>query len=219
MAYTQAQTLVDTDRRHVTKRINSANTETAALVVNAASLTYALQILPTTASANTFKVGELITSSNASPGWAVVQDVTNSTSMVITVANGVFAAADTITGNTTGRTRVVSGSLVPAAYQLQLSRIVYNIFGNSAAAKVELMWEGNGGGANNRTIAVLSGEGTWELDTHMMRCNNTANVATGNITLNCLNWGTDAHYTLLLDISKAGGYAAPYTDRNTLGAY
>lgn len=219
MAYMQTHTIADTDRRLVIKRVNSGNTETAGLVVNAASLAYALSTITTVASANTYKVGELVTSSNASPGWATVQDVSNATSISVTVANGVFAATDVITGNTTGRTRVQSGAIVPATYDLQVSRIVYNIFGNAAAAKVELMWEGTGAGANNRTIAILSGSGVWELDTHGMRVNDTANTATGNITLNCLNWGADSHYTLLLDVSKVGGYKAPYTDRNALGAY
>jgi len=217
MAYTQVQTITDTDRRHVTKRVNTANTETDALVVNAAALTYAIQTLTTVSSANNFRVGETVNSSSG--GTAVVQDCANSTSVALTGVTGTFSGADVITGTTSLRTRVQAGSLVANAYSLQVSRIIYNIQGDGQVAKVELMWQGTGGGANNRTIAILSGDGVYELDTHAVRVPNNANSATGNITLTCLGWSANAHYTLVIDVSKLGGYAPPFYDRNTLGRF
>lgn len=216
MAYVQVQTLVDTDRRHVTKRVNEGTTETNALVVNAAALSYALSTLTTAVSANGFKVGEVVNSSSG--GTATVQDVTNSTSIIVFDATGTFSDSDTITGTVSGRTRVQSGSLVPATKVVNVTRILFNVLG-SLSAKIRLEWEGNGGGANNRTIATLAGSGVLELDTYGMRANNTANVATGNIILSTLNWDANCHYTLYLDTSKSTGYEPPYYDRNTNGGY
>lgn len=217
MAYTQVQTITDTDRRHVTKRVNTANTETDALVVNAAALTYAIQTLTTVSSANNFRVGETVT--NLAGGTAIVQDCANSTSVSLTGVSGTWGAANTVTGGTSGRVRTQSGSLVANTYALQVSRILYNVFGDAHVAKVELMWEGTGGGANNRTIAILAGDGVYEFDTHAARIPNNANGATGNITLTCLGWNANAHYTLVVDVNKLGGYAPPFFDRNTLGRF
>lgn len=216
MAYVQVQTLVDTDRRHVTKRVNEGTTETNALVVNVAALAYALSTLTTTSAANNFKVGETVNSSSG--GSATVQDVTNSTSVVVFDATGTFNDADTITGATSGKTRVQSGALVPVTKTVNVTRIIFNVLG-SLAAKIRLEWEGTSGGANNRTIATLGGNGVLELDTYGMRANNTANNATGNIILSTLNWDANCHYTLYVDTSKSSGYEPPYFDRNTNGGY
>lgn len=213
MAYTQVQTLTDTDRRHVTKRVNSANTETDALVVNAASLNYAIQTMTTTSSSNNFRVGEKVNSSSG--GLATVQDVLSSTKVSLTGVTGTFSPSDTITGQTSGLTRTQDGSLVANTYTLQMARIIYNVGSDASSSKVELMWEGTGGGANNRTIAVLSGWGEILFDAQAMRVMNNANTATGNITLNTLNWGANSHYTLLIDVNKLDGYAPPYFDRNS----
>ena len=217
MAYTQVHTITDTDRRHVTKRVNSANTETDTLVVNASALSYAIQTMTTVASSNNFMVGEVVTA--GSGGTAVVQDCATTDTLVLTGVTGTFAPGDTVTGGSTGRVRTQSGSLVANTYVLQVARIIYNVFGDGHVAKVELMWQGTGGGANNRTIAILSGDGTLEFDTFAGRIPNNANSATGNITLSCLGWSANAHYTLLVDVNKLGGYAPPYYDRNTLGRY
>lgn len=215
MAYTQVQTLVDTDRRHVTKRVNSGNTESSALVVNAASLAYALSTVTLTAGANNFVVGETINA--ASNGSAVVQDVINSTSIIVSGAAGTFTNATVLTGATSGRTRVLANNgVVAQTYNLQVTRLIFNIGGNANAA-IELMWEGAGGGSNNRTLAILSGSDVYELDTHAMRANNTANSATGNLILSTLNWDAGCHYTLALDINKTSGYALPFGERNTVG--
>lgn len=213
MAYLQIQQITDTDRRHVTKRVNSGTTETSALVVNAAALGYAMVTLTTGVSANNFKVGETVNA--ASGGSAVVQDVTNSTSVILINAAGTFTPGTTITGATTGAVRTQSGALAPFTYQLHTSRLIYNIQG-SGDTKLQLEWEGTGGGANNRTIAILSGDGALEFDSLGMRIPNNANNATGNILVTTLNWTANAHYTLLTDVSKVGGYAAPYLDRNQL---
>ena len=77
MAYTQVQVIADTDRRHVVKRVNVANTESSALVVNAAALGYAVVKITTDSSANNFKVGETVNSSSG--GTATVQDVLSPT--------------------------------------------------------------------------------------------------------------------------------------------
>ena len=212
MAYTQVQTLVDSDRRHVTKRVNFANTETNTLVVNASALNFALTTLTTVASSNSFKVGETVNA--ASGGSAVVQDVINSTTIILATATGTFTDGTTITGATSGKVRTQSGTLTPSAYNLHLSRVVYNIFGSNATAKVELMWEGQNAGANNRTILMLSDNGVLELDVQAMRANNNAVSPTGNITLSTLNWGADCHYTLLLDFNKEVGYGIPNVERN-----
>lgn len=216
MPYVQVQTLVDTDRRLVTKRVNEGTTETDALVVNAEALYSAMSVLPTLASANTFKVGETINSS--SNGVAVVQDLINSTAIMVTDAVGTFANGDTITGTSTGRTRVQNGVLAPKPKAINVNRILFNIHG-SLNTKVRLEWQGTGGGANNRTIAVLSGGGVFELDTYGFRANNTANSPTQNIILTTLNWDANCHYTMYLDVSKTAGYEPPYFDRNVNGGY
>lgn len=216
MAYVQVQTLVDTDRRHVTKRVNEGTTETNALVVNVAALSYALSTLTTASSANGFKVGETVNSTSG--GTATVQDVTNSTSIVVFDATGIFNNGDTITGITSGKTRTQSGALAAETKVVNVTRIIFNVLG-SLAAKIRMEWEGVGGGANNRTIATLGGNGVLELDTYGMRANNTANNATGNIILSTLNWDANCHYTLYVDTSKTAGYAPPYFDRNTNGGY
>lgn len=217
MAYTQVQTIVDTHRRLVVKRVNYANTETDALVVNASALSYAVITINTNESANNFKIGETVNSSSG--GAAIVQDVINSSAIIVISSTGSFNDADTITGATTGKVRTQTGSVVPADYRLQLSRIVYNVSGNSNAAKVELMWQGTDNGANNRTIMILSGANEMRLDDHAMRANNNANSATGNITLSTLNWGGDSHYTLFLDFNKEVGYAMPNQQKNQLFGY
>ncbi len=217
MAYTQVQTIADTNRRLAVKRVNYANTETDALVVNASALNFAVTTLTTVASSNNFMVGETVTASSG--GSAIVQDVINSTSVILISATGTFNAADTITGAVTSKVRTQSGSLTPSTYRLQLSRVLYNVFGNSNASKVELMWQGTGNGANNRTILMLSGTGELRLDDHGMRANNNANSATGNITLSTINWGADCHYSLMLDFNKETGYAAPNQQTNQYLGY
>lgn len=217
MAYTQAQTLADTPTRHVTKRVNFANTESGAVFVNAASLNYALTTLTlvvNSSSYSPFKVGEVVNA--AAGGQAVVQRIINTSTVVLHTSNGTFTAAQNVTGQTSNVVREQSGSLVPAAYGLHLSRLVYNVGGGVAGSegKVQLEWEGTSGGANNRTIAVLSGSGVLELDSLGLRANNNANSATGNITLTCVQWSANSHYTLIADFSKAVGYAPPYLDQN-----
>ena len=58
MAYTQVQIIADTDRRYAIKRVNSGNTESSALVVNVAALSYAMTQITTDASSNNFTIGE-----------------------------------------------------------------------------------------------------------------------------------------------------------------
>ena len=211
MAYTQVQVITDTPRRHAVKRVNSANTETNALVINAAALSYAMVTLNTDASSNVFRIGETVSSSSG--GTGVVQDVTNSTQVILTTTTGTFADNDIITGATTLKTRIQNGSTVPASYDLNVLRVLYDIKGTQGNEKVTLSWEGNNGGANNHTIAILSGCGVFEFDTHAVRIPNNANVATGNIILTTDNWNANAHYTLILDVSKRDGYALPNFQR------
>lgn len=217
MAYTQTQTIADTDRRHVLKRINYANTETSALVVNASALNFAVVTITTDASANNFKVGETINSSSG--GSATVQDVANDTSITVIGLTGTFADNDTLTGATTGRIRTQYNSVANAVYVLEVANISYDVGGPTGQEKVELMWEGLGGGANNRTIAIVSGTGQLDLAAMNMRANNNAVNATGNIILSTLHWGANAHYTLLADVSKQAGYKTPNTERNVLGRF
>lgn len=217
MAYTQSQTIADTNSRLVVKRINYGNTETSALVVNASALSYAVVTIPTDNSANNFQVGETVNSTSG--GTATVQDVVNGTSLTVISLSGTFADNDTITGVTTGRTRTQDGSVSNATYVLEVANLLYDIGATNHAAKVELMWEGTGGGANNRTVAILSGTGQLSLAEMNMRANNNANSATGNLILSTLHWDANAHYTLLADVSKREGYALPNTERNVLGRY
>lgn len=212
MAYTQVQTITDTDRRHITKRVNYANTETSALVVNSSALAYTLRTITTDASSNNFRVGETINSTSG--GTAIVQDVINSTAVVVINVSGTFTDNDTLTGVSTLKTRTQDGSISAANTQLHVQQIYFNVSGNSGAAAVQLEWEGTSGGANNRVIAVLNRTGHLDLENFIGRIPNNANSATGNIILSCLNWGADSHYTLILDVSKVAGYAQPYYDRN-----
>jgi hypothetical protein len=184
--------------------------------VYAAAVSYAMYTLTTVASAQNFRVGEVVNSSSG--GSAPVPDVTNSTSVVVIDATGTFADTDTITGATSGRTRTQSGALVPRTKAVNVNRILYNIHG-ALNTKIRLEWEGTGGGANNRTIATLAGGGIFELDTYGFRANNTANSPTQNIILTTLNWDANSHYSLYLDVSKTAGYEPPYYDRNTNGGY
>lgn len=216
MAYTQVQVISDTDRRHVVKRVNFANNETNALVVNAAALAYAVVTVTTQASANNFQVGETVNA--ASGGSGIVQDILSPTTVTLINTQGTFTPGTTLTGATSGRVRVQDGSVVPAQHRLEVSRIIYNITENGDEV-VTLMWEGTGDGANNRSIAALSGSGVLDLAVHGARVPNNANSATGNITLTTDHWGAKSAYTLVLDVSKNDGYAAPYLQRNVLGHY
>lgn len=211
MAKIESQTLVDTDRRLVLKLTNYAQAQTELLVVNAAALSYALQTLTTDASSNNFTVGETITANSG--GTAIVQDVINSTAVMVYSVSGTFADNDEITGDTSGKVRFQNGSLAPATYRLHASKLYYVI---SSGCSVEVLWQGNGGGANNRMIAILTGQGTLDLD-EIARANNNANVATGNVVLTTNDFDADSVYTLVLDFSKVQGYAGPYYDRNRLG--
>lgn len=217
MAYTQVQVITDTDRRHVVKRVNVANTETDTLVVNAAALAYAVTEITTLASANGFEVGETINATSG--GVGVVQDVPSPTKITVINVTGTFANNDTLRGVSSGRTRTQSGSIVRGPYQLQVSNILYDVQGDKRNESVTLTWEGTGGGANNRTIVVLQGQGQFDLAAAAARITNNANTPTGNITLTTNNWDQHSHYTLVLDVAKQEGYAFPYLQRNALGRY
>lgn len=216
MAYTQVQIIADTDRRHAVKRVNSGNSESSALVVNAAALSFAVAALTTDASANNFEVGEVLTS--ASGGTATVQDVFSTTLLNVINVVGTFADNDSLTGGTTGRVRQQNGAIARDTYTLHVSRVLYDVTEGNREL-VSLLWEGTDGGANNRTIATLSGKGIFEFDTHGARIPNNANSATGNIILTTDNWIANSAYTIVLDASKVTGYAAPYLQRNMLGRY
>lgn len=213
MAYTQVQTLVDTPTRHVTKRINSGNTETSALFVNAASLNFALATLTLKVNSTSylpFSNGEVVNA--AAGGAATVQYVINASTVVLHTPTGTFTTAQNVVGFTSNVTREQLGALVPASYRLSVTRILYNIFGGVGAdgvSKVQLEWEGDGA-ANNRVIAVLSGAGTFELDTSAVRANNNAVNPTGNILLTTLGWNANSHYSLIVDLSKNAGYNPSY---------
>ena len=207
MAYTQVQIIADTDRRYAIKRVNSGNTESSALVVNVAALSYAMTQITTDASSNNFTVGEVITS--ASGGTATVQSVYSTTVIRVIDKVGTFADNDTLTGGTSGKVRVQDGSTsVPDPYRLHCSKIIYDVTEGNREL-VSVLWEGTGGGANNRTIATLSGKGAFEFDTAAARIPNNANSATGNIILTTDNWIANSAYTIVLDVSKQDGYANP----------
>jgi len=217
MAYVQAQVLVDTPTRHVAKRVNSATTETDALFVNVSSLAYAVYTLGTVASANNFLEGETITAQAG--GTAVVQKVTNSTSIAIHSPAGTFTPAQTLTGATSGKVRTQGGSTYAnSVWRITVDQIIYNVSGGIAAAaegKVELSWQADGA-TNNRSIVVLSGQGILDLKSLGMRANNNANGAgvTGNITISTLLFGANSHYTLFVDCSKTAGYAPVSQDNS-----
>jgi len=217
MAYTQVQVIADTDRRHVVKRVNVANTETSALVVNAAALSYAVVQITTVSSANNFKVGETVNSSSG--GTAIVQDVLSPTKINVINISGSFPDGTLITGTETLRTRTQAGAVAPDTYVLQVARVVYDVVHTSNNEFLELIWEGVSGGANNRTIATLSGHGIFEFAAHAARIPNNANNATGNIILTTNNWSNNAAYTVVIDINKVSGYAQPFLQRNVVGRY
>ncbi len=214
MAYPETQVITDTDRRHVIKAVNVGVSQTDALLVNAAALSYAVQTLTTGASANNFRVGENVASSGG--GTAIVQDVVNSTSVMLINVVGTWTPGGTVTGANTATVRTQSGALAVSPYVLHCQRMIFSVGGNTSS-KIEVKWQGNGA-ANSQAIAVLAGTGVFEFDTHAARIPQQANGATGNITISTVNFGTDAHYTLVLDVAKASGYAPPYLDRNqTIG--
>ena len=210
MAFTYTQNLVDTYGRTVVKRVNSANAESAALFVNASALGYALTTLNLTAGANNFKIGETVTS--AAGGTGIVQHVVNSTAVNIINANGTFGAANVLTGGTSTKTRVQSGAAVPGARTLSVSKLIYNI-GGPAEAKLQIDWEGDGT-SNHRPVAVLSGSGVLELDQLAVRVVNDAVNATGNLLISTVNWNTNTHYTLIVDIGKMAGYSGLTLEQN-----
>lgn len=215
MAYPETQAITDTDRRHVVKAVNIGVTQTDVLLVNASALGYAVQVLTTTSSANNFRVGENVAS--GAGGTAIVQDVVNSTSVMLINVAGSWPAGNTITGVQTTTSRVQSGALAPVPYVLHCQSVAFNISGNTTT-KLELKWQGNGGGANSQTIAVLTGAGKLEFAALAARIPPQAVGATGSVTLSTVSFPADAHYTLVLDMAKVSGYAPPYLDRNqTIG--
>lgn len=212
MAILETQVLSDTPRRYVAKRINVGNTETASVFVNAAALGYSVSVLTLDAGSNNFTSGECINAASGGSAW--VQSMINSTAVAVINASGTFTAATVLTGNTSGRTRVQSGSIATTAKNLAAQRIVYSI-GGPLDAKLQLDWEGSPAGAtNNRALVVLSGQGVLELDTHGARANNNATNATGNILVTTLNWTANSHYTLVLDLAKGAGYEPVTLDSN-----
>jgi len=213
MAYKESQTLCDTDRRLVLKLVNVGTVETANLVVNSAALAYALSTLTlaanTTASPMNFNGGETVNA--AAGGSAIVQSVVNNTSVKLHTVSGTFTTAQNVTGALTGTVRVQNGALSVDSNTLQVSKLVWDVQG--VGCSVELLWQGNGGGANNRTIAVLSGQGVLEADVLMARIPNNANNATGNILLTTNGFVANSTYTVLMDVAKSGGYAAATGDQ------
>lgn len=206
MAYIETQVLSDTDRRHLLKVVNVGTAQTDVVIVNAAALSYATQTLTTDAANTWFLPGEVVTS--ASGGTAKVSIATNTTSVVLFDVSGTFGAGNTVTGATSNAVRTQSGTLTPSSYRLDAQRITYDI---SSEAKVELKWQGTSGGANNRVLAVLSGQGAFGLESIASRIPNNANSATGNVLLNTVNFTGNSHFTLVLDFSKSVGYAPPRT--------
>ena len=188
--------------------VNVGTSETANLVVNAAALAYALSTLTlvanTTADPFNFTGGETVNA--AAGGSAVVQQVVNNTSVKLHTVSGTFTTAQNVTGATSGTIRVQNGALSVDSNTLQVSKLLWDVQGVNAS--VELLWQGNGGGANNRSIAVLSGQGVMELDVLMGRIPNNANNATGNILVTTNNFVANSTYTILMDVSKSAGYAA-----------
>lgn len=213
MPYLQTQVIADTDRRFVIKRVNTANNEANVVVVNCAALKYALSTLTTAASANNFKTGELVNA--ASGGSGFVQDTINSTTVILHSANGTFSTSTTITGAESGKTRVQSGSLTPHTKRVSLEAVRHNIASPAATAygKVELVWEGQGGGGNNAVAVVLAGSGDFSLSSWGAKANNNATSPTGNLLLNVLDWSANSHYTLIIEVNKELGFAMPNFDK------
>lgn len=211
MALYETQVLTDTPYRYCLKLINSGTSQTDVVAVNGASLSYATQLLTTDASVNNFIIGETVNA--AAGGSAVVQDVINSTAVMLISVSGTFTTAQNVTGATSGKIRVQNGSVAAANVDFTVAKILYNVGGAGLQDQVQLSWQGNGGGANNRVIAILTGDGVFEFDSLASRIPNNANVATGNILVSTLNFVANSHYSLVLDLSKKRGFAAPTEPR------
>ena len=76
-----------------------------------------------------------------------------------------------------------------------LARIWYSINSTNSNAAVELLW----GGTVNSTMALLNGQGHWDLRTFGDGIVNNATVPTGDILLSTRNFVSGDNYTILVE--------------------
>jgi hypothetical protein len=76
-----------------------------------------------------------------------------------------------------------------------LARIWYSINTTNGNAAVELLW----GGTTNSTMALLNGQGHWDLRTFGDGIVNNATTPTGDILLSTRNFVSGDNYTIIVE--------------------
>lgn len=214
-------TLVDTSSRaaiHLTN-LSDGTGEAAVLKVNAAALSGAYREITMAANASLalFKIGETVTSSGGATGVVAYEDQLANGAILVRVVNctGTFGTGETITGGTTTVARVQTGAQVIPSYRVMISRLVFSVENGAAA----LIWEGTGGGANNRTAWACSDAGDIVFSEMGGSLRNDANSATGNIVLSTRGFNANSSYSIVMNLQKTSGYTAIQHELNQKFGY
>jgi len=77
----------------------------------------------------------------------------------------------------------------------KLAKVWYSISTSNNRSAVELMWAG----ATNSTLAIISGNGHWDLRTSGNSISNNATTPAGDILLSTKNFAAGDNYTILLE--------------------
>ena len=77
----------------------------------------------------------------------------------------------------------------------KLAKVWYSISTSNNRSAVELMWAC----ATNSTLAIISGNGHWDLRTSGNSISNNATTPTGDILLSTKNFAAGDNYTILLE--------------------
>ena len=214
-------TVVDTEHRAAIQLTNLSDGtgESAVLKVNAAALMGAYREITLVANASLayFKIGESITASGGATGVVADQQPLSNGAVLhrVTSCTGTFATAETITGAQTAVARVQTGAQTIPSYRFTLSRIVYSVEGGAAV----LIWEGTGGGANNRTTWACSDASDVVFSELGGALRNDANSATGNMLVSTRGFNANSSYSILMDLRKTSGYTAIFKEKNPKFGY
>ena len=77
----------------------------------------------------------------------------------------------------------------------KLAKVWYSISTSNNRSAVELMWAG----ATNSTLAIISGNGHWDLRTSGNSISNNSTTPTGDVLLSTKNFAAGDNYTILLE--------------------
>lgn len=211
--------VADSEKRAVIQitNVSDGTGQAANLSVNVANLAYAgsTVTLTTDNSTSYFRIGETIqpdANTTANAVVAAFDPATRVLSLVSVNQAGAFVNASVLVGLTTNVSRTQSGALVGANCRVMVQGLQWCVSNGKA---VELLWSGNNGGANNRTIFVCSGADHFNATVAPQHnITNDANVADGNILTTTVNFAANDSYTLMIDLKKVSGYQAVLKETN-----